>query len=101
MHVFSMNEIWTYYIGHVTYDVSCVASLSSSPMASWDSKVSIRCALQDLTVTRTSSGYCFRNTMNSDILLGSHTVFLPTINNGSKHIRMHILYQGLERETGF
>lgn len=39
----------------------------------------------------------FRNTMNSDILLSSHTVFLPTIKYGSEHIRMHIFLSGIRK----
>ncbi len=51
----------------------------SCPMASWDSKVSIRCTLLNLDGDCISSSdyyfaYCFINTVNLDIVLCSHNV---------------------------
>ncbi len=51
----------------------------SCPMASWDSKVSIRCTLLNLDGDCISSSdyyfaYCFINTVNLDIVLCSHKV---------------------------
>jgi len=45
----------------------------SSPVSSWDSKVSIECALQNLGGR--IFAYCFSNTMYSDVLLFWRTVF--------------------------
>lgn len=52
-----MNVTWTYYILHVvislSYDLQASVTLhdchsQSSPVASWDTKVSIVCTLQNL-----------------------------------------------------
>ncbi len=51
----SMNEIWMNYIRHVVSvmwptNVSCITAVhKSSPVASWDSKVSKKCTLQNLS----------------------------------------------------
>ncbi len=51
----SMNEIWMHYIHQVVTvmwptNVSCITAVQkSSPVASWDSKVSKKCTLQNLS----------------------------------------------------
>ncbi len=64
----------------LTYSISWVTYMNKScPMASWDSKVSIRCTLLNLDGDCISSSdyyfaYCFINTVNLDIVLCSHKV---------------------------
>jgi len=60
--LYSMNVIWTYYIRHVVTimwptSISCITSIhKSSPVASWNRKVSIECTLQNLAGSSRSSG---------------------------------------------
>ncbi len=81
-----INEILTYYIhhGYMAYSVICVTFLpnhKSSTVASWDSKVSIKFAFQNLTGSSSSFGYFeptfYRNTVHTSYSfdVGRHTVF--------------------------
>ncbi len=70
MNICSMNEIQMYYIRHchchVTYSATVIHI--SSPVASWDSKASIRCVFQNLRGNvQVLFAYSFMSTVNSDI----------------------------------
>ena len=87
MNVCIMNIIQTYYIRNVViiiwpnqHQVLCFTVIhKSSPVALWDSKVSIVCTLQNLVGSSRSSGYFLPTLLwvlyYSYILLLSHTVF--------------------------
>ncbi len=67
-------KVWKCVVYDYQHQLHCfTANHKSSPVVSWDKKVSIKCTLQNLAGVIYT--YCFMNTMNSDILLFSRTVF--------------------------
>ncbi len=84
MNVFSLNLIWTYYIRHVVivlWPTSCVTSLSFTNPLLWPHGI-VKCPLHvhfrnspEVIGHPGTFCYCLMNTVDSDILVFSHTVF--------------------------